>query len=40
MMIYETIKVEYHSSEWEKLVESGWLTWTVEDDIATMLHQI
>lgn len=24
--------VEYHSAEWDVLVESGWYTWIVDDN--------
>lgn len=33
---YTIQRVRYHSYEWSVLVETGWVTWVVEDDIATM----
>lgn len=32
-----TTYIEYHSLQWEKLVESGWITWTVDNGIAKMI---
>lgn len=34
---------EYHSLEWEGLVETGWITWVVDENeqgvrIATMIY--
>lgn len=31
-------RVRYHSYEWSILVETGWVTMTVDDGIATMLY--
>lgn len=33
--------VVYHSHEWDILVETGWITWTVDDNrIACMVRGI
>lgn len=30
--------VEYHSMEWMILVETNWITWTVDSNIAKMIY--
>jgi len=33
-----TKTVAYHSHEWELLVETGWITWTVDSGRALMVY--
>jgi hypothetical protein len=30
--------VEYHSREWQVLLEMGWMTWSVDDGQVEMIH--
>lgn len=39
MIRYEYCDVTYRSINWELMVSNGWITWTVDGNLATMVHR-